>query len=93
MNITIPLPDTFEPRLRHHLPTLAQRALEAIVVEAYKNRLMSAAEVQQLLNLPSHLATDAFLKQHEAYLPYTLEDIQQDIRAIDQVLSKHDHHQ
>jgi hypothetical protein len=53
---------------------------------------MSAAEVQQLLNLPSHLATDAFLKQHGAYLPYTLEDIQQDIRAIDQVLSNHDHH-
>ena len=50
---------------------------------------MSAAEVQALLQLPSHLATDAFLKQHGAIRSLTLEDVQQEIQNLDQVL--HDH--
>jgi hypothetical protein len=82
----IPLPEDLENRLQSHLPQLCQRALEAIALEAYTNRLMSAAEVQALLQLPSHLATDAFLKQHGAIRSLTLEDVQQDIQTLDQVL-------
>lgn len=82
----IPLPEDLEHRLQSHLPQLCQRALEAIAIEAYTNRLMSAAEVQALLQLPSHLATDAFLKQHGAIRSLTLEDVQQEIQTLDQVL-------
>ncbi|WP_008313399.1 UPF0175 family protein [Leptolyngbya sp. PCC 6406] len=93
----IPIPEDLERRLQSHLPQLCQRALEAlaqpvletIAIEAYTSHLMSAAEVQTLLNLPSHLATDAFLKQHGAIRSLTLEDIQQDIQTLDLVL--HDH--
>ncbi len=40
----------------------------------------------KLLKLPSHLATDAFLKQHGAYLHYTEIDLEQDIEALDKAL-------
>lgn len=85
----IPIPEDLENRLQSHLPQLCQRALEAIAIEAYTHHLMSAAEVQTLLQLPSHLATDAFLKQHGAIHSLTLEDVQQDIHTLDLVL--HDH--
>ena len=90
--MNIPIPEDLEQRLQFHLLQLYQRALEAIrasvpiALEAYKNSLMSAAEVQALLDLPSHLATDAFLKQHGAIRSLTLEDIQQDIQTLDRVL-------
>jgi Uncharacterised protein family (UPF0175) len=87
--MNIPLPADLEYRLQPHLSRLSQRALEAIALEAYTNYLITAAEVQHLLNLPSHLATDAFLKQHGAMHPPTLEDIQQDIQALDRVLPDH----
>ncbi|NJR63404.1 MAG: UPF0175 family protein [Cyanobacteria bacterium CRU_2_1] len=87
MNIIIELPNEIEQRLQSHLGTLSQRALEAVAVEAYCSQLISAAEVQQMLHLPSRLATDAFLKQHEAYLPYTEADIEQDLQAIDRARS------
>ena len=86
MQITIDLPENLEHRLQPHFSHLYQRALEAIALEAYMNRLMSAAEVQALLQLPSHLATDAFLKQHGAIRSLSLEDVQQDIQTLDRVL-------
>jgi len=93
MQITIDLPQDIEQRLQTHLDTLSRHALEAIAVEAYKSRLITTAEVQRMLQLPSHLAADAFLKQHEAYIPYTLEDIQQDIQAIEQIAQNHEYPQ
>jgi hypothetical protein len=86
MQIIIDLPQDLEQRLQNHLDALSHRALEAIALEAYKDRLITAAEVQNMLQLPSHLATDTFLKHHGAFIPYTLNDIQQDIQAIDQLL-------
>jgi hypothetical protein len=84
--MNIPIPADLEHRLQPHLAQLCQRALEAIALEVYENRLMSAAEVQALLQLPSHLATDAFLKQHGAMHSLTLEDVQQDVQTLDRVL-------
>jgi carbamoylphosphate synthase large subunit len=88
MQITIDISGDLEQRLSPHLGSLSQRALEIIVVEAYRDRLITAAEVQQTLNLPSRLATDALLKQHNVTLPLTPEEIDQDIQAIDRVLFK-----
>ena len=84
--MNMPIPADLEDRLQPYLSQLCQRALEAIALEAYTNRLMSTAEVQSLLQLPSHLATDAFLKQHGAIRSLTLEDVQQDIQTLDRVL-------
>jgi hypothetical protein len=92
MQIIIDLPQDLEQKLQNHLGSLSYRALEAIALNAYKDRLITAAEVQQMLQLPSHLATDTFLKHHGVFIPYTLEDIQQDIQAIDQLLDPHAHH-
>ena len=84
--MNIPIPADLEHRLQPYLSQISRCALEAIALEAYTNRLMSAAEVQALLQLPSHLATDAFLKQHGAIRSLSLEDIQQDIQTLDRVL-------
>jgi predicted HTH domain antitoxin len=88
MNIIIELPLDLEQRLQSHLGKLSQRALEAVAIEAYRSKLISTAEVQQMLHLPSRLATDAFLKQNETYLPYSEADMEQDLQAIDRALSK-----
>jgi len=90
MNVTIDIPHDIQQRLEAHAGEWSQRALEAIAVEAYRTRIISAAEVQRMLKLPSRLATDAFLKRHEAYLPYTRTDFEQDLRAIDQAIAHHD---
>lgn len=88
MQITIEIPDDIAHRLEQQVGDLPKQVLESVVAEAYRSQLISAAEVQQILQLPSRLITDAFLKQHEAYLPYTEADIEQDAQAIDRTLSE-----
>jgi predicted HTH domain antitoxin len=88
MDITIPVPSDIEQRLQAHLGSLSQKALEAVAVEAYRSQLISADEVQRMLQLPSRLATDTFLKAHGAYLHYAEADIEQDLAAIDRALAK-----
>lgn len=87
MQITIDIPADIEQRLQTNLDQLSQRALEAIAVEAYRAKVISAAEVQRMLKLPSRLVTDAFLKQAGAYLHYTEQDLEEDIQAIDRAIS------
>lgn len=86
MQITIELPDELAHQLEASLGNLNRRAMESLIVEAYNLKILSAAEVQRILKLPSHLATDAFLKQHGAYLHYTEADLAQDLDTLDHVL-------
>lgn len=86
--ITFELPEDLKPRLEASLGDLSRRALEVIAIEAYCAQAISVVEVQRLLQLPSRLATDAFLKQAGAYLHLTEADLEQEIQAIDQALSQ-----
>lgn len=82
MQITFDLPDELAWKLGETPAQLSRRALETLAVDAYRRRQLSTAQVQRLLDLPSPLAADAFLKSHEAYLPYSLDDFEQDLAAI-----------
>lgn len=88
MQITIEIPN----EIAHHLKTkwnnLPQRTLELLAAEAYRTQIITAAEVRRMLQLPSRLAVDAFLKQEGVYLDYTKVEIEQDIDAVEKVLSK-----
>ena len=86
MNIVLEIPEDLSQRLQDNVGDLSQWTLELIAVEAYRAQIISAAEVQRMLKLPSRLATDAFLKQHQAYLHYSEVDLEQDIAALDKAL-------
>ncbi|BDA74909.1 hypothetical protein CAL7716_090750 [Calothrix sp. PCC 7716] len=88
MQITLTIPDNIVYQLADNPEQLSRRAFESLVVDAYRSRQLSTAEVQRILNLPGRLATDAFLKAHEAYLPYTETDLDQDLQSIDQALAQ-----
>ena len=61
-----------------------RRALEALLVAAYGQGLLTAAEIQGALGLPSRYDTDAFLKERGAGLDYTGQDLEEDLRAFRQ---------
>ncbi|MFQ4135257.1 UPF0175 family protein [Nodosilinea sp. PGN35] len=84
MQITIDLPDEFVQRLDLNLDYLSRRVLEAFVVDAYNTQQLTAAEVGRILHL-NRFEVDGFLKQHRAYLHYTLADFNQDLQTIQQV--------
>lgn len=84
MQITIDLPDEVVQRLDLSPEYLSRRVLEAFVVEAYDAQQLTTAEVGRILDL-DRFEVDSFLKQHQAYLSYTIADFDQDLRTMQRV--------
>ena len=79
MDVCIKIPDDVVQRIQRHGGDLSRNALEAFAVQTYRNDVITEAEVQQMLGLPSRWDT---VKDAKAYLDYTEVDLQADIGAI-----------
>ena len=78
MQVTIELPDEFAQRLRTRWQdTLAHYVRERLVMEAYRDDLLSTREVQELLGLDDRFAVYDLCKKYDIVL-YTLEDLERD---------------
>ena len=80
--IAVDVPEEIAKRLENAWHDVPRGALEAVAVEGYRDGSLSRDEVGQLLGL-SFWETEAFLKQRQAYLHYTEEDLAQDRRNLD----------
>jgi hypothetical protein len=82
MEISISVPDDVAERLHGKWNDLPRHVLEALVVDAYRQDVLTAAEVQRILGLPSRYETEAFLKQAGADLGYTWQDLEEDLATF-----------
>jgi hypothetical protein len=70
MQITIEIPEDIGNQLQQNWQDLPQKLLETLAVEAYRNKIMTAVQIQELLKFPSLQETEHFLKQSQIYLDY-----------------------
>ncbi len=75
-------------RLQASWNDLPRRTLEALAVEAYRDEVLSSAEVGRLLGHTSRWETEAFLHERQAYLHYTEKDLTRDMRRIHQATGR-----
>ena len=85
MSVEINLPEDIARQLEAIWGDISQRALEALALEAYRSSVITEAQVQRMLNLSSRWEVETFLKQAQAYMDYTEEDLERDIAAIRKV--------
>jgi predicted HTH domain antitoxin len=76
--ITISLPDELLAAFSAPGQDLSRTALEALAIEAYRTRRISAALLRQLLGFQTRMEVDGFLKDHGVELEYTMEDLERD---------------
>lgn len=86
MEISITVPDDVGRQLSERWEDLPRHALEALVADAYRHRALTAGQVRRLLDLPTRLDVDAFLKRAGAYLSYGESDLEQDARTLEELL-------
>jgi hypothetical protein len=79
--VTLTLPEELSAYLSASGRDVSRTALEAIVLEAYRERKLSTAQVRRLLGYRTRLQVHAFLKAHGVYLDYDLEDLEHDRQA------------
>ena len=85
MDISISVPSNVAEQLAAEWQDIPRHTLEALAGEAYRTGILTASEVQNMLNLSSRWAVDEFFKQHHIYENYTEADLQQDINVIRQL--------
>lgn len=87
MQITLTIPDDLLPPGRD--PTRA--ALEALAIEAYRERRLTGYQLRTILGLSSRHQLDGFLKEHRIE-KYTAEDFEDDLASLQERHEKPDQH-
>jgi len=82
MNVIISIPDDVAQRLSAVGGDLSRRALEALALEEYKRGNLTKPELRRLLGFDTRYALDGFLKSHEVFEPYSLEDLEREAREL-----------
>lgn len=82
MQVTVEVPDEIAQRLDQTEGDLSRRLLEVIIADAYRSGKINAAEVGQILQLPSRLSVHAFLKRMGVYLNYDKSELEQDLQTL-----------
>lgn len=84
MEITLIIPDELA-RLLGAADDISRRALEALVLEEFRQGHLSRAELRQLLGFATRARLDEFLVAHGVFGTYTAEDLARDRRDLERI--------
>jgi chromosome segregation and condensation protein ScpB len=81
MELTVQIPDDIAIRLAAQ-GDLSRRALEALAAEEYKQGRLTKPDLRRLFGFETGHQIDEFLKRHEVYEDYTLEDLERELEGM-----------
>ena len=85
MELTVQIPDDLASRMSASAGDLSRRALEALALEEFKSGRITKPELRRLLGFGTRYRLDGFLKSHDVYEDYTMEDFDQERDALIQL--------
>jgi uncharacterized protein UPF0175 len=85
MELTVQIPDELASRMSASGGDLSRRALEALALEEFKSGRITKPELRRLLGFGTRYRLDGFLKSHDVYEDYTMEDFERDRDALKQL--------
>ena len=83
MQIQIEIPDDIAQALNSG--DFSRAALEAIALEGYRSRRLGGGQVQRLLGFRTQMQLHAFLKEHDVYLNYSIEELERDAAVAERL--------
>ena len=78
MEVTINLPEDVAKVFLNNGENLEREVLEATALEGYREGKLSQAQVRRMLGFATDMQVDVFLKEHQIYLEYDLEDLKRE---------------
>jgi hypothetical protein len=85
MELTLQIPDELARRMLASGSDLARPALETLAREEFKSGRITKPELRRLLGFGTRYQLDGFLKSHEVYEDYAMEDFELDRDALKQL--------
>lgn len=77
-NLTLEIPDDVGKRLGAEGGDRSRRALEALVAEGYRQGRLNQPDLRRLLGFTTSDQADTFLRAHEVWIDYTIEDLERE---------------
>lgn len=90
MEITVNVPDDLAAPLLPPGQDPARAALQALALQAFRERRLTGFQLRTLLGISSRYELDGFLKEH-GIEKYTAEDFEHDFGALSATHDKADH--
>ena len=87
MQITVNVPDDLAAPLLPAGEDPARAALQALALQAFRERRLTGYQLRTLLGISSRYELDGFLKEH-AIEKYTAEDFEQDLETLSKSCDK-----
>jgi len=78
MNVTLDIPDDVAQRLSASGGDLSRRALQALAAEEYRQGHLTKPDLRRLLGFQTSDEIDTFLKAHEVWIDYSLDDLERE---------------
>ena len=85
MNLTVQIPDDLAARLSANGGDLSRRALEALAAHEYKHDRLTKPDLRRLLGFETNFQIDEFLRAHDVWIEYTLEDAERERRGLERL--------
>jgi hypothetical protein len=83
MDLTVHIPDDIAEQLGGGANgDLSRRALEALVAEEYRLGHLNKPDLRRLLGFETGYGIDGFLKAHNVYEDFTMEDFEREREAL-----------
>jgi hypothetical protein len=79
MDVTLHIPDDLAERFGGDL---SRRALEVLALDEYKSGHLTESELRRLLGFRTRYQLDGFLKAHNVWAEYTIEDFRREIQDL-----------
>ena len=80
MELTIQIPGDLALRLSSTGANLSRRALEALAADKYRTGHLTKRDLRRLLGFETSYEIDGFLKSHNVYDDYTIQDLRLSVR-------------
>ncbi len=82
MDVQLQIPDDVARVIQSGQPDLSRAALEALALEEYRSERLSEAQVRRMLGFRTRMQIHAFLKGHNVYLNYSIQELENDLESL-----------
>ena len=79
ISVTLTLPDAIAAQLQLQQKNISLQLLESFAAEKYRDRLLTAYQVGQLLGHDSWWETEEFLQQHQCFHHYDDQELEEEM--------------
>ena len=82
MNVIVEIPDELASQMKAAGADLSRRILEAFALEEYKAERISKVQLRRLLGFETRYELDGFLKAHNVWMNYTIDDLRHEVANL-----------